>query len=71
MSEARSGYDDVSVDFLVLIGRIVIGWGHIERAIDLALVTRRSLIPKHFDKGLPRALGRAGSKTASAPTQTE
>ena len=56
MRKSRSGYDDVTEDFLILIGRIVIGWSRIERAIDLALVQRRSLIPKHFEKGPPISL---------------
>jgi hypothetical protein len=38
-SERPPAYDEVSTDFLVLIGRIVIEWSRIERALDIALAS--------------------------------
>lgn len=52
---ANSGYDGISIDFLALIGRIVIGWSRIERAMDIAIVSGKTLIGKHFEKGPPVA----------------
>jgi hypothetical protein len=43
----------VSTDFLILIGRIVIGWGRVERAILISVVAGKRLIPHHFRKGRP------------------
>jgi hypothetical protein len=46
----------VSTDFLLLIGRIVIAWSKLERALDLTVLSGRPLIPSHFEKGPPRTL---------------
>lgn len=49
--------DPLVNEFLVLIGRIVIGWGMIERALDIAVLSGRSLIPDLLKKGrVPRPL---------------
>lgn len=56
MSYSAPKYDQPTTDFLVLVGRIVIGWSRIERAIDIAVLTARHLIPEHFKKGPPFAL---------------
>ena len=49
--------DQLADEFLVLIGRIVIGWGMIERALDIAILAGRSLIPEFVRKGrAPHAL---------------
>jgi hypothetical protein len=56
MTDSAPAYDSVSTDFLVLVGRIVIGWSRIERAIDLAMISGQTLIPEHFKKGQPRNL---------------
>lgn len=58
MSASGSDYDAISTDFLILIGRIVIGWSRIERAIDVAIISGRHRIPKHFEKGSPISLSR-------------
>ena len=61
-SNSRSGFpmadsvpspDSVSTDFLVLIGRIVIGWGQVERVISLSVTAAKSLVPNHFRKDVP------------------
>jgi hypothetical protein len=52
-SRLTSGYDLASTEFLVLIGRIVIGWGRVERVVDVAVVSGRQLIPSHFKNGRP------------------
>jgi hypothetical protein len=46
----------ISTDFLLLIGRIVIAWSELERALDLIVLSGRTLIPDHFEKGPPRTL---------------
>jgi hypothetical protein len=56
MNDSASGYDSVSKDFLVLIGRIVIKWGRVERIVDIAVASGKALIPNHFKKGPPIAL---------------
>jgi hypothetical protein len=50
MSDSPS---QVSADFLILIGRIVIGWGRVERAILISVGAGKRLIPNHFRKGRP------------------
>jgi hypothetical protein len=37
MNKRSAPYDAVSTDFLVLIGRIVIGWARIERPMDIVI----------------------------------
>jgi hypothetical protein len=50
--------NDPPTDFLVLIGRIVIGWARIERALDVAISVGKPLILSHFKDGIPQALKR-------------
>jgi hypothetical protein len=53
----KSAGDPLVTNFLVLIGRIVIGWGMIERALDIAILAGRALIPEFVKKGrAPRPL---------------
>jgi hypothetical protein len=58
MSDSAFPHDPKSVDFLWLIGRIVIAWSRLERTIDFALMSGRTLIPGHFKKDPPFALDR-------------
>lgn len=47
----------VSNDFLILVARIVIGWGRVERAISISVLQGKGLIPNHFRNGrLPQGL---------------
>lgn len=51
MSDPPSGYDPVATDFLVLIGRIIIAWSRIERALEVGLVGGQPFAPKHYRRG--------------------
>lgn len=52
----NNSVSQVSTDFLLLIGRIVIAWSKLERALDLIILSGRTLIPDHFEKGPPKTL---------------
>jgi hypothetical protein len=56
MSDSTYPHDPNSVDFLWLIGRIVIEWSRVERAVDIALMSGRAFIPDHFKPGPPFSL---------------
>jgi hypothetical protein len=50
LSDQPPAYDGVSTDFLVLIGRIVIGWSRIERTLDIAVAAVYGKAPRPLAK---------------------
>jgi hypothetical protein len=47
----QPSYSSADTDFLILIGRIIIGWGKIERIVSIAIRGKQNLAPQHFRNG--------------------